>query len=178
MRPTRPPRGLTLVELLATLVIVGMLGALALPAFGGLVERYRARRAIEDLGATLYLARSEAIRRGGRVVLRKQVVPGCVASEPKDWSCGWVLFVDTDNDGVADEGEVTISLSPPTPGVLTTANLPNPPTRIKFNQWGRFNESIGAYSFRAAPVGGDESNGRTLCIFGTQLRFLPGSGRC
>jgi type IV fimbrial biogenesis protein FimT len=64
---------------MVVITIVAILASIAGPSFGGIIERYRVRRASEDLTASLYLARSEALRRGGNITLRKLSSPECPA---------------------------------------------------------------------------------------------------
>jgi type IV fimbrial biogenesis protein FimT len=152
---------------------------MALPGFGGAIERYRVRRASEDMISALHAARSEAIRRGGRVTVAKMNPPGCATTQNKDWSCGWVVFADDDGDGVLDAGETQIQVSPPTPGVTATASLPNPANRTRLNRWGRFNDTIGALSFGFAPTGAADAAGAwRVCVNGTRLRTVQGVAEC
>lgn len=57
-------RGLTLLELAIVLAVLAALSALALPNFGGRIERQRLQAAAEGLAADLNEARFEAARRG------------------------------------------------------------------------------------------------------------------
>jgi type IV fimbrial biogenesis protein FimT len=177
-RTTRA-RGLTLIELMAAFAIVGVLASVALPGFAGAIERYRLRRASEDMTASLYIARSEAIRRGGHVTLAKMSAPGCTAKARNDWSCGWVVFADDNGNGVLDPGERQIQVSPPTQGVTTTAALPNPQNRTRLDRWGRFNDNAGALSFGFAPAGSTAtSNNRRVCVNGGRIRTVTGDTSC
>jgi type IV fimbrial biogenesis protein FimT len=173
-------RGLTLVELMAVIAVVAVLSSMALPGFAGAIERYRVRRASEDMIATLYAARSEAIRRGGRVTIAKMNPPGCATTQNKDWSCGWVVFADDDGDGVLDAGETPIQFSPPTPGVMATASLPNPANRTRLDRWGRFNDNVGALSFGFSPAETPEAatGAWRVCVNGTRIRSVPGVAAC
>jgi len=78
--------GYTLVELLATLCIAGILVSLAMPPFGDLALNERRTAVVNDLLLTLMAARSETAKRRGRPLV----------------ACG---FVDRDGDGVLDPDE-------------------------------------------------------------------------
>lgn len=67
-------RGMSLIELLIALTILGILMAISVPAFQGTVERRKLVGAAESLFAGLQYARSEAIKRNETV--RFQVSTG------------------------------------------------------------------------------------------------------
>lgn len=102
--PCRGQRGLTLIELLMVLALLGLLTGLALPAFSALRERSRLAAIQNELLASLALARSEAIR-SRRPVL---VCPGDgEATGCRDdglWHAGWMSFVDEDGNHRYDPG--------------------------------------------------------------------------
>lgn len=60
-------RGMTLVELMIGLAILGLLIGIGLPAFGTFLGNSKVRNAAETLSAGLSLARSEAMRRNRNV---------------------------------------------------------------------------------------------------------------
>lgn len=60
--------GFTIIELMAVVVVVGVLGALALPSFKSLMQGQQVKNASFDLYSSLVLARSEAIKRNDNVV--------------------------------------------------------------------------------------------------------------
>ncbi len=76
IRDDRSLAGLTLVELLAALVVLGILLASAVPAMGQFIERHRLRAAAEIVAADLRSARSETIARGGTSPLYLSFKPG------------------------------------------------------------------------------------------------------
>lgn len=79
----RRNRGFTLVELMATLVVAGILVTVAVPALGTLLENQRIKTASFDLYSALSYARSEAVKRNGNIVL------AAGASSGGTWSSGW-----------------------------------------------------------------------------------------
>jgi type IV fimbrial biogenesis protein FimT len=92
-------QGLTLVEMLIVLVILGIMTTLAVPPFSELLGRHRLAASVNDLHAAILLARSEAVKRGIVVALRP--VQG-------NWANGWTVATDPDADGRLDAGEVVL----------------------------------------------------------------------
>ncbi|MBO9650319.1 MAG: GspH/FimT family protein [Variovorax sp.] len=170
------PKGFTTIELMVVIAIVAILAAIAAPSFGGIIERYRVRRATEDLTASLYLARSEAIRRGGNVTMARYSPSGCTPTSNKDWSCGWIIFADADNDGILDADEERIQISPPSKALKIEANFSGSTTRLRLNRWGLFNESNGAFNYKIAPA--NTANAERLCVSRNSMRVSKGEGAC
>ncbi|MGH8442176.1 MAG: GspH/FimT family pseudopilin [Nevskiaceae bacterium] len=116
-RPSGPVRGYTLVELLATLCIAGVVATVALPSFSDLARNERRTAVVSRLTATLLLARSEALKRGGRPLLicgvadrdgDGRLAGAELACTGYDWSQGWMLaaWADTDGNGTVAPAEV------------------------------------------------------------------------
>jgi len=77
-------QGFTLIELVATMAIVGILLALAIPSFNSTITSSRLTSYANDFVSALNLARSEAVRRG---------VPVTVSNNDgsKQWQSGWTV---------------------------------------------------------------------------------------
>jgi type IV fimbrial biogenesis protein FimT len=90
-----------LVELLVTIAIAAVLAGLAVPSFKELIASNRLKSHSSLLHTSLLLARSEAIKRNGRVVLCKSA-NGKDCTAAGDWQQGWIVFADADNDAVRD----------------------------------------------------------------------------
>ncbi len=88
----KPANGFTLIELLVTMAIVAILAVAGIPMFGDLVKNNRITAQANSVITALHYARSESINRGvdARV---EPVVAGT------DWSAGWRVRVDGNNDG-------------------------------------------------------------------------------
>lgn len=96
--------GFSLVELLVAVTVLALLSAVCVPSIAAWTERSRMVSLSEDLLVHLYLARSEAIKRGGRVALCKSA-DGETCARNGSWEQGWIIFHDADNDGLRDPGE-------------------------------------------------------------------------
>lgn len=74
--------GFSLVELMITIAIVGILASVALPALSDFVRNQRIKTATFDVFAALIYARSEAIKRNADV---------SIVRTGGDWSGGWTV---------------------------------------------------------------------------------------
>jgi type IV fimbrial biogenesis protein FimT len=72
MRRPLQPVGFTLLELMITLAVAAVLGAIATPSFTGMVQHQRLQAAARHLQADIALARHESTRRGQTVTLQFQ----------------------------------------------------------------------------------------------------------
>lgn len=107
----RRSRGVSLVEMLVLLAILAVLQGLAAPALSTVVDGVRVRSAAQSLHASLHLARSEAIKRNGRVVLCKSA-SGAVCATAGGWEQGWIIFHDRNNNGAFDSDEPLLLREP------------------------------------------------------------------
>lgn len=129
-------RGFTAIELMVTLAILAVLAALAAPSFTPMVERWRVLQAVEGLQSTLYFARSEAIKRGGNVVIEKLANnASCTAATgADDWGCGWMVCEDSNGDGACNATDPVLQ-SYETPSRLEVSRSSGG-ARIQLNRWG------------------------------------------
>ena len=110
--------GVTLIE---SMVVVGIAGALA--AIGGPnLNHFRDKAAVEaqfqSFDSALRRARSEAMTRGELMTVcamdpatAASQAPSCLPSG-KDWSAGWLVFVDRGLRGDVGEGDVLVHVEP------------------------------------------------------------------
>ena len=77
MRVRHSPAGVTLIESLVILVVVGILSSLSIPSLKPFIERARVRGTLDRLSGELYQARVLAVRAGTRVQIRFVPDSGC-----------------------------------------------------------------------------------------------------
>ncbi len=89
------------------LAVIAILTSLAAPSFTSLIQSNAVSSNVNAFMADLRFARSEAIRRGGSVVMCRsndpEAAPACDAgSGPGNngWVSGWIIFEDRDGSGV------------------------------------------------------------------------------
>lgn len=75
--------GFSVIELMIALAILSVLLGIATPAFNGMVAGQRVKTVAADLHTSLLQARSEAVKRNQRVLLRP--------ASDEDWSDGWLI---------------------------------------------------------------------------------------
>jgi type IV fimbrial biogenesis protein FimT len=106
----RPAAGLTLLELLIAVALVAVLAAVAVPRFVAAREAVHASAAHQALLASLMAASAHAASTGAHVVLCPGDAAGCRSTH--DWSGGWIVFADIDDDRVRDPGDTLVSRTP------------------------------------------------------------------
>lgn len=87
-------KGFTLIELIITLTVIGILVALVAPNMGSFVVSNRLTTQANELVTDINLARSEAIKQASNVgVCASSTGTGCTGS----WQSGWIMFRDGDS---------------------------------------------------------------------------------
>ena len=89
--------GFTLVELMITLFIVGILLTVGVPSLKSFMQSNQLIAATNELISALHVARSEAIKSNSRVTICSSD-DGATCSGDDDWTDGWIVFVDADGD--------------------------------------------------------------------------------
>jgi len=103
-------RGFTLHELTAAVAVIGISASLAVPGFNSLVNDSRRAAAINDLVASMHVARSEAVKRNEPVTVCTSA--GGERCDHSAWHDGWIAFTDPNQDRQPGEGEFILDRGP------------------------------------------------------------------
>ena len=159
--------GFTMIELMIVVAIMAILIALAAPSFTPLIERWRVRDAAETLTATLYLARSEAIKRSG----------GITIDATGGWNTGWKI---THTQG----GDTTDIKVNPAPSKISIAQS-NSKTLLYVDRWGMLSETSGGAPsamdivlFPAGKTATDTSAIRLCTTLGGRITQMKNGAAC
>jgi len=117
-------QGFTLVEMMVAVSIIAILGSIGIPAFNNMLLSHRMATESNLFLTALHLARTESIKRNGRVVVCKSV-SGDACAEEGNWQQGWIIFVDTNNNANIDNDETLLRREHALPaGFALTGNAP------------------------------------------------------
>ena len=143
-------QGFTLIELMITVSIAGILLTVGIPSFSQSISNSRLTTNINDLVSSLNLARSEAIRRGSSITIRKSGL---------QWESGWKIFMDENGDGDQDSGDTLLKVYPALPSHFTLrGTTPSYTNRI---------------TYRASGI---SANGSFVLCDNSDLNNIPESG--
>jgi type IV fimbrial biogenesis protein FimT len=146
MKHTRRARqqGISLVECVAALGILGGALHVALPALQETVQSARLSAAAQDLLDDLQLARIEAIKSNLRVALCKSG-DGVRCNDGGGWDQGWIVFHDENNNGQADAGEQVVRRHEPLAGDLRARGNQTVDDYISYTALGATKSRTGAF---------------------------------
>lgn len=99
-------QGFSLLEMLVTLFIVGIIVSFGVKSFSALLNSGRTQQVANSLGAALAQARSESIARGGSVQMcGTDTGARCVTG----FDTGWLVYEDTDNSNALNSTDNILS---------------------------------------------------------------------
>ena len=172
--------GFTLIEVMVSLVVLGVLIAIAIPSFSNTIKRYRISAIRDELTASLQMARSEAIRRGVQIIVMRNTV-NCVFDMPdsQDWHCGWRLVVDSNNNGNVNASEEVIQNTLLPTGYMLGHPNAGSPSKIIANRWGQISPLANRFVISPIATGVADPETLTVCIgSGGRIRSIPDDVDC
>ncbi len=104
---TKSCRGFTLIELVVTVTIAGILMSIAAPSLFKFLQSNRDTSEINQVVADLSYAHSEAVKRGTNVFLcAASSATACNTAANGNWTAGRLVVTDPTNSGIATVGNV------------------------------------------------------------------------
>lgn len=151
--------GFTLIELIVTISIAAILMGIAIPSFTSIINSTRLTTYANELVASLNLARSEAVKRGVQISVRRK------GSANQNWDSGWDIFTDLDGDGALDDDADTLLKTYPalTNGFTLRTGTVGYQSFAAYLPSGLSLSSIGD-TFRLCDSSADTANSRAIAI--------------
>jgi type IV fimbrial biogenesis protein FimT len=138
--------GLTLIELLIYIAILGIITALSVSGFQSLISHKKSDAYLEQLKAFISVAQKIAIDRKQAVTICPSINQnGCDTS---DWSMGLIMFLDMNSDRKIESNDALIEVMPGvTKGDVLSYRGFGSQSVIKFEPNGFFSSSNGTFRY-------------------------------
>jgi type IV fimbrial biogenesis protein FimT len=176
-------RGFTLIEVLVTIAIVAILVRLAAPSFKSMIQSNTMSSNVNSFLADVRYARSEAIKRGGDLIICRSDAPEAASpacgtgSGPggNGWVSGWFIFHDLNKNDTWNSGEPILRVQAPITAIdsITPSSATNV---IKFKATGRTTISTAVtLQFGSAPTYANTAQ-RVVCVGPGGYARISGDG--
>ena len=150
--------GFTLIELMVVIAIASILMTLAVPSFKQMIIKSNVSSVVNTFLADMRFARSEAVRRGGAVIMCRSDAPEATSpvcntnSGPgtNGWVSGWIIFEDRDgtqNYSTADQGQL-LKVQGPITNLDSIVESGGASTKFQFTAMGRMKNLSSATSMQ------------------------------
>ena len=188
MQHMHQSRGFTLLEVLVVLAIVAILTTLAAPSFVALIQSNSVSSNVNAFIADVRYARSEAVRRGGAVVMCRSDAPEATAptcgagSGPggNGWVSGWIIFEDRDgsqnyNSAAGSDAGQLLKVQGP---ITNLDSIVEPSsTKLQFTATGRMKNLASATSLQfGSNATVPNTRQRVVCINSSGRARIAGDG--
>lgn len=172
---TRFQQGFTLVELMITIAIFGILLAIATADYGPIINSNRLASAMNQLQGELAFARTEASKASSNVTVCSST-DSASCSGGTGWEGGWIIFTDSDADATIDAGDRIVRVTPGLDSVtLRRSGFNFPAGRIQFNSRGELRgggATAGSFSLCGTDNNTSQARGVVIQISGSTRRMV------
>jgi type IV fimbrial biogenesis protein FimT len=151
---------------MVTLAVAAILLVVGVPSLRDLMIKNRLSGQVQEFSTTIGFARSEAIKRGNYVSICKSANGTSCGG---NWSDGWIVFVNNDNDNPAavDGGETLLRVFPALPANSTLNASSNFANDVTYDRLGMAND-VGTF---VSCTNSDESKARAIVVTKTRPRI-------
>ena len=177
-------QGFTAIELMVCVAILAVLTAIALPAFKGMIERWRVNQYLGEFESTIYKSRSEAIKRSGNIFIQKYPNNATCdrATTMQDWGCGWFIYYSPTRTSPYNGTDEIVQEYPASKNTTMTLLFSSAGINtLAVSRWGTIG-GINALSITAGPVLGNTESVRNqskLCLAsGGRITILKDDPTC
>lgn len=165
--------GLTLIELMIVVILIGIGAALTAPNFASIIRDNRMSSQANQLLSSLQLARSEAATQSVQVTIRR------TSSQNQVWEEGWQVFTDWNADGQFDGDADVTDCSVEQDCLLRVEDGLQDGTTLRsgsnYAVWMGFLPSglptsgagLGTNTFQLCPANGKKEDGRSVIVNNT-----------
>ena len=166
-------RGVTLIELMIVITIVSIISMMGVPSFARLLTSNTVSSQVNGFLVDAHFTRSEALKRGTSVTLCRTVnpdaaEPACAKStDAGGWESGWLVFVDSDNDGVRTSSEQLLRVQQfqgDSGGIRAGDGTAYDAIRYRATGWAPGKAASLRFLPKSAAAQSDVKLGRTVCI--------------
>lgn len=179
-------RGFTLLEVMVVVAIVAILATLAAPSMVSLIQSNAVSSNVNTFMADIRFARSEAVRRGGAVIMCRSdapevAAPVCnTAAGTNGWVSGWLIFEDRDgslNYGSGSDASQLLRVQSPITNLDSIMEGGGGSTKFQFTALGRMKSLSSATSLQfGSNVTMPNSRQRVVCVNLSGRARIAGDG--
>ncbi len=119
-------RGLTLIELLATVAVLAILTGVGVPSFQNVMANQKQTAAVNSYVASFQQARMRAVAHSSQVILCPSA-NGITCTGGLSWEHGWLIYDDNNRNRRHDAGETVVAVFTALPaGISATSSIGRP----------------------------------------------------
>lgn len=172
--------GLTLLELIVTLTVVGILLTIAVPNLNALLQGQATATTADRFALMLAYARQEAVTRCRRVVLCPSVDGETCVTGSGRWEEGWIVFIDEDEDFIRSSEEELLRVGNPGSAATTLRTSANFRDGLAYLPLGnsRGQTGLATGTFRVCDSRGADSGISLIIARGGRVRRDRGTSQC